>query len=191
MSREPVTIRLLVGERSEMAELQRVIEDAPTYAQLVTGVPPGAADAQSTYTILPEGKTYEDKFVFGIYCGDEMVGCADLIRGYPDAVTAYLGLLLVSEKHQRQGIGRRAFQLLEECVRGWRTYDRIRVAVVRTNDGVISFWRRLGFEPTGEIKPYRYGSVVSESILFEKCLDLRLPDHHEVSSRQGVRKSLR
>jgi hypothetical protein len=62
-----VTIRELKGDPSEMAELQRVIEDAPTYAQLVTGAPPGRADAQSTYTVLPEGKSYEDKFVFGIY----------------------------------------------------------------------------------------------------------------------------
>lgn len=38
-----------------MAELQRVIEEAPAYAHLITGVPPGPADAQSTYTMLPEG----------------------------------------------------------------------------------------------------------------------------------------
>ncbi|HSW09778.1 MAG TPA: GNAT family N-acetyltransferase, partial [Bacillota bacterium] len=111
IDRDSVTIRPLKGERSEMGELQRVIEGAPTYAELVTGLPPGRADAQSMYTILPEGKSYEDKFVFGIYRGSEMVGCVDLIRGYPDASTAYCGLLLVSEEHQRRGIGRRAFEL--------------------------------------------------------------------------------
>jgi RimJ/RimL family protein N-acetyltransferase len=163
-----VTIRELKGDPSEMAELQRVIEEAPTYAQLVTGVPPGRADAQSMYTVLPEGKSYEDKFVFGIYRGSEMVGCAEMIRGYPDATTAFCGLLLVSEKHRRQGIGRRAFRLLEEFVRDWRTCSRIRLGIVRANDGVIPFWKRLGFEPTGETRPYRYGSVISETILFEK-----------------------
>lgn len=91
--------------------------------------PGGPADAQSAYTILPEGKTYENKFAFGIYRGSEMVGCADLIRGYPGAATAYVGLLLVWEEHQGQGIGRLAFHLLEEFVRGWRTCDRIREAV--------------------------------------------------------------
>jgi len=176
MDRDRVIVRLLEGAYSEMAELQRVIEEAPTYAQLVTGVPPGPADAQSTYTILPEGKSYEDKFVFGIYRGTEMVGCADVMRGYPDAATAYLGLLLVSERHQRQGIGRRAFEWLEEFVRGWGTCDRIRVAVVRTNEGVMPFWRRLGFEPTGEVNAYRYGSVLSESVIFEKHLRGRLPN---------------
>ena len=84
-----VTLRELNGERAEMADLQRVIEAAPRYAQLVTGVPPGQADAQSTYSILPEGKSYDDKFVFGIYLDDRMIGCVDLIRGYPNTSTAY------------------------------------------------------------------------------------------------------
>lgn len=170
MAGDLVTIRLLEGEPSEMRELQRVLEEAPTYAHRVTGVPPGPADAQSLYTILPEGKSYDDKFVFGIYRGSEKVGCADLIRGYPDPATALLGLLLVSEKYQRQEIGRRAYALLEQFVRSWHTCDRIRIGVVRTNDAVVPFWSQLGFEPTGEVKPYRYGSVISEVVVFEKRL---------------------
>jgi hypothetical protein len=91
MNAEAVTLRLLCGELSEMRELQRVIEGAPRYAHRITRVRPGQADAQSTYPALPEGKTYDDKFVFGIYLGNEMVGCADLIRGYPNPTTALLG----------------------------------------------------------------------------------------------------
>ena len=105
MGHDVVTISLLKGEPAEMRELQRVIEEAPTYAHRITGTSPGPAEAQSTYTILPEGKSHEDKFVFGVYRAGGMVGCADLIRGYPDAATAVLGLLLVSENHQRRGIG--------------------------------------------------------------------------------------
>lgn len=168
MTQDVVTIRLLDGEPTEMRELQRVFEDAPAYAHRITGVSPGRADAQSTYTILPEGKSYDDKFVFGIYRAGEMVGCADLIRGYPNPETAVLGLLLVSEKHQRQGIGRRACALIEQFIRNWRTCDRVRIGVVRTNDAVLP--TRLGFEPTGEVKPYRYGSVVSETVVLEKRL---------------------
>ena len=43
-----------------MAELQHVFESAPRFAELVTGVPPGLADAQSQYSILPDGKTYRN-----------------------------------------------------------------------------------------------------------------------------------
>jgi hypothetical protein len=42
--------------------------------------------------------------------------------------------------------------------------------VVRTNEDVVAFWVALGFKPTGELKPYRYGNVVSEIIILEKLL---------------------
>lgn len=170
MSEAAVTIGLLRGEPAEMRELQRVLEEAPGYAHRITGLPPGKADAASTYAALPEGKSYDDKFVFGIYRGSDMVGCADLIRGYPRSATAMLGLLLVSEKHQRQGIGTRAYGLLEQFVRGWGSCDRVRIGVVRCNDAVIAFWTQLGFAATGETRPYRHASVTSEVLVLEKPL---------------------
>jgi GNAT superfamily N-acetyltransferase len=165
---DDVAIRALTGDAADMADLQRVLEAAPTFAQRVTGVPPGAAEAQSTYTILPEGKRYDDKFVFGIYVAGEMVGCADLIRGYPDARTATLGLLLVAEPHKRRGVGRAACRLIENAVRAWGTCDRIRIGVVGTNADVMPFWRRQGYAATAEVKPYRYGGVVSEVTILVK-----------------------
>ena len=174
MNAEAVTIRLLYGEPSEMRELQRVIEGAPRYAHRITGVPPGQADAQSTYTALPEGKTYDDKFVFGIYLGSAMVGCADLIRGYPNPTTALLGLLLVSEARQRHGVGRHAYSLIEQFVRTWETCDCVRIGVVRTNEEVIPFWSKLGFKPSGEVKPYRCGAVSSETVILKDACPVSL-----------------
>ena len=165
-----VTLRLVQGEPDEMAKLQRVLESAPAYTHRVTGLPPVATEAQSTYSILPPGKSYDDKFVFGVERGGRMVGCVDVVRGYPDAQTAYVGLLLVAEPFQRQGIGRAAYRALESVIRSWRTCVRVRLAVVATNEAVIPFWSKLGFVPTGEVKPYRYAGVVSESIILEKVL---------------------
>ncbi len=165
-----VTIRELGGELDEMALLQRVLEAAPTYAELVTGSPPGPSDAQSTYSILPEGKSYDDKFIFGVYRGTEMVGCADLIRAFPDASTAHLGLLLIAEPFHRQGVGQAAYRALEEYICAWGTCSRVRLGIVRTNERVLPFWTKLGFTPTGEVKPYRYGNVASETIILAKPL---------------------
>jgi len=74
-----VILRLLKGDAQEMAELQHVLEAAPTYAERITGAPPGSADAQSIYSVLPPDKGYEDKFVLGVYLEDVMIGCVDLI----------------------------------------------------------------------------------------------------------------
>jgi len=165
-----IALRLLTGQAEEMGQLQRVLESAPRYTHLVTGALAGPADAQSAYTALPEGKGYEDKFVFGIFLEEQMVGCADLIRGYPDSHTAHLGLLLIAEDHQGRGCGTAAYQEIENTVRAWGTCWRMRLGVIRTNSPALAFWRHRGFVETGEFKPYRYGNVVSETIVLHKPL---------------------
>jgi GNAT superfamily N-acetyltransferase len=139
-------LRLLTGQRAEMAALQRVLEAAPAYFQAVTGAPPGRAAAQSTFTALPPDKTYGDKFVWGLYAGESMIGCADVIRGYPVREKAVIGLLLLAEPWQRHGLGR-AFAALV----------------------ALTFWRRLGYRETGEVKPPQPG-IVADVHVFEKPL---------------------
>jgi RimJ/RimL family protein N-acetyltransferase len=165
-----VKLRLLKGEPEEMAELQRVLEGAPTYAERVTGYPPGAADAQSAFTILPEGVDHADKFVWGLITDEGMVGCIDVIRGWPSADTAHVGLFLIDEAHTRQGLGQAAFEALEAEVREWPGITSLRAAVVATNAEVLPFWQRMGFAETGEVKPYRHDQLVSESIILAKKL---------------------
>jgi hypothetical protein len=75
-----------------MAALQCVLEAAPDYFERVSGAPPGSAQAQGMFTALPPDKTYADKFVWGLYEGEAMIGCADVIRGYPVPEKAIIGL---------------------------------------------------------------------------------------------------
>jgi RimJ/RimL family protein N-acetyltransferase len=165
-----IQIHELRGEPEDMAEFQRVLEGAPDYFERVMGGPPGPAEAQSDYTLLPEGKSYADKFVYGIFRKGEMVGCADVIRGYPTGDTAFIGLLLIAEANQRQGIGQAAYRQIEEQCRSWPGIQRIRLGVVETNTMVIPFWEKMGFRRTGETRPYRYGPVHSTAVVFEKSL---------------------
>jgi RimJ/RimL family protein N-acetyltransferase len=165
-----VTLRPLTGDPDEMAELQTVFEAAPQYFELTTGLPPGAAEAQSLYISLPDGFDYDHKFDWGIRTGADLVGCIDVLRGWPVEDTAHIGLMLISEDHTGQGIGRAAFGALEAELRQWPEITRLRAAVVATNVQVLPFWRRMGFAETGEVKPYRYGTLHSESIILEKPL---------------------
>jgi diamine N-acetyltransferase len=176
MAQDLPTLRPLAGELHEVAALQCVLDAAPQYAQLITGALPAASEAADTFSILPPGKTHDDKFVFGVYLDEQMIGCVDLIRGYPDPSTAFLGLLVVAELFQRRGQGSAAYRQLEQVVRGWGTCERVRLAVVGVNEQGIAFWKSVGFAPTGETKPYRDGCVVSELVLFEKPLAPRAAD---------------
>ena len=154
-----------------MAALQAVLEGAPSYAERVTGHPPGAADAQGMYTILPPEIGYDDKFVWGVELDGELVGCIDVIRGWPQPDISHLGLLLIDEAHTGQGLGRAAYEELEAQVRRWPGIRHLRAAVVATNDDVLGFWLRMGFSKTGETKPYRYDKLVSETIILTKPLN--------------------
>lgn len=165
----PLTLRLLTGRPAEMAALQCVLEAAPAYFRCVTGAPPRGALAQSTFTALPPDKTYDDKFVWGFYSGDAMIGCADVIRGYPVPDKAVIGLLLLAENWQRRGLGRALATLLEQAIAGWNEIATLRVGIVASNTGALAFWRKLGYSETGEVKPAASG-FVAETIVLEKPL---------------------
>jgi len=150
-----------------MAALQCVLEAAPAYFHTVTGTLAGAAEAQRTFTALPPGKTYADKFVWGLYEGEVMIGCADVIRGYPVREKAVIGLLLLAEPWQRRGLGRAFAALIEQAIAAWPEIRRLRIGVVASNEAALAFWLKLGYRETGEIKTAG-PEFVREVIVLEK-----------------------
>jgi GNAT superfamily N-acetyltransferase len=166
---QALTVRLLTGHPAEMAALQCVLEAAPSYFQTVTGAPPRGALAQATFTALPAEKTYADKFVWGLYADDAMIGCADVIRGYPVPEKAVIGLLLLAERWQRHGIGRAFAALIEQAIAAWPEVTVLRIGIVATNTGALAFWRKQGYSGTGEVKPAASG-FVADTLVLEKRL---------------------
>jgi RimJ/RimL family protein N-acetyltransferase len=150
---DALTLRPLTGRAAEMAALQGVLEAAPAYFRIVGGAPPGPAEAQSLFTALPPGKGYDDKFVWGLYSGPAMIGCADVIRGYPTADKAVIGLLLLAESWQQYGFGRAFAALVEQAIADWSAITRLRIGVALANPRALRFWQRLGYIETGEVKP--------------------------------------
>jgi GNAT superfamily N-acetyltransferase len=164
---DALILRLLHGEPAEMAALQCVLEAAPAYYQSVTGAPPRGALAQSMFTALPPDKTYDDKFVWGLYAGDAMIGCVDVIRGYPVPDKALIGLLLLAEPWQRRGLGRAFATLLEQAIVAWDEISTLRLGVAVSNPGAHIFWRKMEYIETGEMKRAGPDGIV-DLIIMEK-----------------------
>lgn len=165
-----LSIKQLSCSGDDAISLQRLLESAPSYSQIAEGVAVSPGAAAEMLRALPSGKGYEDKFVFGFYAGRSLVACADLIRGYPNSETAFIGLLLVSEAHEGNGFGSQAFASLCSVVQGWGTCSRLRLAVIDANQKAHRFWAKLGFAPTGESKPRSIGSVDCRVFLYERAL---------------------
>lgn len=165
---DALTLRQITRDPAQMAALQRVLEAAPAYFQAIGRGAPSPAEAQSVVTALPPAKGHDDKFVWGLYSGATMIGCADVIRGYPTADKAVIGLLLLAEPWQGQGLGREFASLIEQAIGGWEAIARLRIGVALGNARALGFWRHLGYVETGEVKiaePVRVPVAVLEKPL--------------------------
>ena len=151
-------------------DLQALLEACTGYAEQVTGYPTGPSDALSTLLRRPDGLAAESKTVLGLREGDALLGCADLLAGWPDRGTATIGLLVVHPDHRRRGLGRRLHAEVA-AVMARAGARRLRVGVVDTAASSTPFWEALGYEPEGDALPYRYDRLRSTV----RHLALRLP----------------
>jgi len=100
---------------------------------------------------LPPNTTYQQKFFLGYYQNQELVAVMDLILGYPNAETAFVGFFMVKASFQKQGIGNQIQQDLEKHLLTIG-YNQIRLAWAKTNNQAKSFWQARGFEKILETK---------------------------------------
>jgi len=170
MENGKLELKILKGNEENIAEVQRILEEAPTYCINVSGKPASPEDAKEIFSSIAPGKEYDDKFVFGIYLNNHLIGCIELCRGYPNETTIMLGLLLLSEKYQRKGFGTQAYKKLEEIVKEWKNFEKIRIGVLVSNQEVLPFWKKMGYKEKA-ISPYKHGDIETEVITLEKPVD--------------------
>jgi len=140
-----LTLHLIDRESSrDVARLQAVLEGAPGYSLTVEGKLPPPTAAIETLDALPPGKDHTDKFVYEITQDADAIGCIELVRGYPQADIAFIGLLLFRESSQGQGLGPEVLRLAEAIGAGWQC-RALRIAVLDTNPRAFRFWEREGF----------------------------------------------
>lgn len=143
---KPVCCNILDAEKQEhFNSVQSILLSAEDYTQTVFGRLPDLNDARKTFEAIPPGKGYEDKFVAGFSFGDDMIGCADIVRDFPVKGILYVGLLLIQKDYRGQGCGLSALQHIEILGREWKC-GKLRLAVIETNKRALNFWKREGFE---------------------------------------------
>jgi diamine N-acetyltransferase len=152
------------GNEADVSDLFTLLKQAEAYSILVEGVLPSIEDAHENLSELPPGKTSADKCFYGIWQAECLIGCAELIRGYPEPDIAYLGLLLFADSSQGKGHGVQALNHLFRLARDWGC-ARMRLGVIATNVRGLSFWKREGF---GEIYRKSVEGFTGEVIVMQK-----------------------
>ena len=99
---------------------------------------------------LPPGKTANDKFYLGYYDNDNLTAVMDLILGYPDEETAYVGFFMTDVSVQGKGVGSTIISDLSQfiCSQG---YSDIQLGWVKDNPQAEHFWHKNGFKETGKL----------------------------------------
>lgn len=166
---DDLELQLLRDLSSEQrAQLTAIVLGAASYSLACEGRLPCADDVEDILVALPPNCMPEAKFVFGVYRGTQMVGCADVIRGWPNATQCHIGLLLLAEPYQRKGYGGRAVAQIERVAREWPEIGSLRIAVVESNSAAFPFWSAVGFTATGQRTKSPH--FIADLLIFEKPL---------------------
>ena len=105
------------------------------------------AELERSMTLLPPGKTLADKHFVGFYDGaGRLTSLVDLIEGYPDGETAYIGLFMTDGTRGGQGIGSAVIGELLDALRALG-FARVRLAYGRDDPRAAHFWEKNGFRP--------------------------------------------
>jgi ribosomal protein S18 acetylase RimI-like enzyme len=134
----------VVGPDNE-AQLQELLESDSDFFKITNGEPPGPGAAKSLLSDLPEAKGNHDKFVYAVFDhSGALIAVFDLVRGYPDDKTWFLGFLFVVPNNRNVGLGS---HLLEAICAHVKQSDgaALRLGVVRENFRARALYDRTGF----------------------------------------------
>lgn len=98
---------------------------------------------------LPPGKTNDDLYYIGFFENDVLVAVMDLVLGYPDEETAYIGFFMMNIQYQSKGIGSKIINECKSCLK-LSKYKKIRLGVDKGNMQSYSFWTKNKFVPISE-----------------------------------------
>ncbi len=85
-----------------------------------------------------------------IYAGEVPVGFI-MLHDDPEKDYVYLWRFMIAGPHQKKGYGRRALELAFEYALRRPNVRAIKASYVPIEGGAGPFYRKLGFEPTGEM----------------------------------------
>lgn len=113
------------------------------------------ADAQSKFVApnvmsIAQSKIYPTVNPTAVYAGDEMVGFAMFGLDTDDG-RYYLIRLMIDEKFQGRGYGRKAVHAVIEKMRETPECRELYLSFVPENTGAAALYESIGFERTGEI----------------------------------------
>ena len=147
-------------EESDIPQILELCKKNPKYYR---HCPPEVSSEtiKKDMTILPPNKTLEEKYYIGFFESRDLVAVMELIDGYPNEETAFIGFFMMNMHFQGQGIGSKI--VTEVCEYLSEQFSKVRLGYVKGNEQSEHFWLKNSFKKTGvESKQENYTVVVLE-----------------------------
>lgn len=106
------------------------------------------------------GDSENGKYFVGFYDESRLIAIADLITGYPDSESAFIGWYVVDGNLQRQGIGSQIFADIRASLKSVGI-SHISLGCVKENEIAVNFWQGQGFKPANDEKQVGRHTVVT------------------------------
>ncbi|HWM88236.1 MAG TPA: GNAT family N-acetyltransferase [Kofleriaceae bacterium] len=138
--------RIAIRDPAAARPLQVLLERCCEFIQLVEGHPVRPDEAERLLEELAPGRSHDDKHVLGFFedSPDQLVGMADVTRGYPAAGDWWISLLLFDPTARGRGLGERAVVELHDWFRREGGAASWLIVQVQNPDG-LRFWSRMGY----------------------------------------------
>jgi RimJ/RimL family protein N-acetyltransferase len=172
---EPVQISLLpLSLEHHVAALQEVYRATPGYWSLYNL--PGPAPNQAEHDLRAATET-PGRHILGMVrrvqaddltAGAELIGLLDVRLHWPGQSVVSMGMIMVVETLQRQGIGSQAWQLVEPWLVHTAQMHKARLGVEQFNPQALKFFQQLGFTLTGQTDRHRVGEKFVRLLYMEK-----------------------
>ncbi|MES3037529.1 MAG: GNAT family N-acetyltransferase [Bdellovibrionota bacterium] len=164
-------LHLLDSHPEDVDLAQKIFEDSLVFLNRIEGhtsVPDNVAS--ECMESLPQGVSADKKRTFVLISEKGVSAYYEYLVDFPESEICYLGLLLIPEKFQRQGLGRQAMSIIERQFRIVHKARKIKLAYVACNGTVGEFWEKMGFTECAPRQPYEHGDIHSEYVFMEKNL---------------------
>ena len=171
----PITLLPLDPALHEAA-LQAVYAATPGYWALYNL--PGCPPDQAAQDLRAAAET-QGRYLLGIVqrvvavdpaAGAELIGLLDFRLYWPEEQVATIGMLMVAEPYQRQGVGTQAWSLLKPWLASSAQIQKVRLGVEQFNGNALQFWQSVGFALTGESDRVRVGDKFVRLLYLEAAI---------------------
>jgi ribosomal protein S18 acetylase RimI-like enzyme len=132
----------------DVDELFEFMTRCTAFFEMVEGRKPGRGDAALLLVERPDAVAPEHKLLVGLRTPQGLAGVLDLLLGYPDDKTWYIGLLILDPNKRGAGLGAAVYSATQQWA-AQRGARRIQLIVQEQNPSALKFWQAMGFREIG------------------------------------------